>query len=111
MTRPKIVDELLALPTDGISPKELMVTLNEREWFRTYIEALERDRADAERYRHLRGGIPRTTGRPKAGRIEIMQWEDRCEANVLKGEKLDAAIDAQTASAAEKEPSRETPPA
>jgi hypothetical protein len=52
-------------------------------------------RKDAQRYRLLRGGTPRTTGAPKPGRIEVLQWEDGTEANVLKGDALDAAIDAR----------------
>jgi RecJ-like exonuclease len=51
-------------------------------------------RADAERYRWLRGGKCRTTGSPKRGRIEVYQWHDRSEGDLLKGDQLDAAIDA-----------------
>lgn len=49
---------------------------------------------DAERYQWLRRGKVRTTGTPKAGRIEVCQWEDRSEGTILKGAALDAAIDA-----------------
>ena len=50
-------------------------------------------REDARRYRWLRRGKARTTGMPRGWRIETMQWEDRCEATILKGDELDAAID------------------
>jgi hypothetical protein len=55
----------------------------------------ERDalKADAERYRWLRGGKARTTGAPKAGRIEVYVWEDRSEGRSIKGEEMDAEID------------------
>lgn len=55
---------------------------------------LEALRKDAARYRRLRAGIARTTGGPRAGRIEVFRWVDRCEGEQLKGEALDAAVDA-----------------
>jgi len=65
---------------------------------RAEIERLtaERDglRADAERYRWLRAGKARTTGRPKEGRIEVIRWEDSSEGDILKLSALDNAIDA-----------------
>ncbi len=49
---------------------------------------------DAERYHWLRGGKARTSGSPKPGRIEVMRWDDRSEGTILKGQDLDAAVDA-----------------
>ena len=57
---------------------------------------------DGERYRHLRAGTARTAAPRKktVGRIEVLQWESPQEANVLKGEALDAAVDAEIAARA-----------
>jgi hypothetical protein len=59
---------------------------------------------DAARYRYLRGGKARTGGSPRAGRIEVFRWDDRMEGTQLKGEALDAAIDAALSQPAPKEP-------
>jgi hypothetical protein len=64
---------------------------------RSYIERAERAEADARRYKHLRYGKARTTGGPRTGRIEVFQWQSRGEGEQLKGEALDAAIDAALA--------------
>lgn len=58
------------------------------------VEQLRRMSVDAARYRWLRGGKARTTGRPRTGRIEIFQWDDSSEGYAIKGDALDAAIDA-----------------
>lgn len=55
---------------------------------------LESLRKDAARYRKLRAGKARTTGSPRAGRIEVFRWDDRMAGTQLKGEELDDAIDA-----------------
>lgn len=57
-------------------------------------EELEALRKDAARYRKLRNGKARTTGSPRAGRIEVFRWDDRMAGTQLKGEELDDAIDA-----------------
>lgn len=62
--------------------------------------ALEEAQRDAARYRWLRRGRARTTGLPKSERLEVLRWVDRCEADVLKGDALDAAIDAALSSQA-----------
>lgn len=52
-------------------------------------------RCAEKRYLFLRSGKARTTCGPRAGRIEVMRWDDRSEGTILKGEELDAAIDAE----------------
>lgn len=62
-----------------------------------HFDALDTLVVDAARYRHLRGGKARTTGRPKYNSIEAIAWEGPSEGNVLKGEALDSAVDAAIA--------------
>lgn len=65
--------------------------------------ALEREnnelRADAERYRYLRSKAKRSlmTSKTHNGDIQVIQWADCLEANVLSLDRLDAAIDAARA--------------
>jgi len=56
-------------------------------------QAIVELQADAERYRWLRGGKARTGGGPRAGRVEVFQWDNRMEGTQLKGEALDVAVD------------------
>jgi hypothetical protein len=57
--------------------------------------ALAQANADTERYQWLRSKAARSlmTSKKHAGEIQVIQWEDQTEANVLKLEQLDAAID------------------
>lgn len=80
-----------ALGDDGKRMQDELI-----EWCRT----LANTEKDANRYRWLRHGRPRTTGMPRPERIEVLQWENRQEANALKGTELDAAIDSAIADAA-----------
>ena len=57
---------------------------------------------DAARYRWLRGG--RAAKKIKAGMLTVYQWEDSQVAGELKGDALDAAVDAAIAAAMPDDP-------
>jgi len=60
------------------------------------LQSLVEAQGDAERYRWLRKKAKRSlmTSKKYAGEIQVVQWADKTEANVLYLDVLDAAIDA-----------------
>jgi hypothetical protein len=68
-----------------------------RERIAELERALAEAKRDAERYRWLRSKAKRNAVVSKnkhAGDIHVIQWADKTEANVLRMEELDSAIDA-----------------